>query len=292
MKIAVLINSKANSADKIDIESFKSIASKLSLNYQIFIKEPAEIEDTLKNIIQENYEVVMVAGGDGSIRSAAQFLYNTEVTLAIWPIGTFNHFAKTLNIPEDLEKNLQLIQKHTIRKVDLAEVNDHVFINNASIGLYPKILKVREKYTELFSRNKLFKIFLTIMNVFSPIAVYKIALEINNKQEVYDSLLIFLGNNYYSVDLEDFGERDTLAKEELSMYILKCKNKKEFFKILLKVLFRINKVEDYLEQYTIQSCCINANNKSVDIALDGEIFKMNTPLNFKTQPKALKVIAP
>jgi diacylglycerol kinase family enzyme len=69
----------------------------------------------------------------------------TSAALGILPIGTLNHFARDLHIPFDLERSVATIAARHIGRVDVGEVNDHVFINNASIGIYPSIVDVRDE---------------------------------------------------------------------------------------------------------------------------------------------------
>ena len=76
--------------------------------------------------------------------AVASVLAHTGVSLGILPLGTLNHFAKDLQIPTGLEEAIELIAKGRSRKVDMGEVNGRRFINNSSIGIYPRLVKNRE----------------------------------------------------------------------------------------------------------------------------------------------------
>ena len=82
----------------------------------------------------------MVGGGDGTISAAASALVGTETRLGILPLGTLNHFARDLGIPTKLEDAAKLIAERRDRKVDVAEMNGRIFINNSAIGLYPLLV--------------------------------------------------------------------------------------------------------------------------------------------------------
>jgi diacylglycerol kinase family enzyme len=87
--------------------------------------------------------VVVAGGGDGTVNAVAGVLAGTEKPLGVLPLGTLNHFAKDLGIPHEVERAVQLLGTGAPRRVDVAEVNGRVFVNNSSIGVYP--LAVRER---------------------------------------------------------------------------------------------------------------------------------------------------
>ena len=79
---------------------------------------------------------MIVGGGDGTISAAASALVGTDTLLGVLPLGTLNHFARDLGIPSDLTEAARLIASRKDRRVDVAEMNDRIFINNSAIGLY------------------------------------------------------------------------------------------------------------------------------------------------------------
>src|SRR5262245_11933035 len=90
-------------------------------------------------------DAVIAGGGDGSIRTVASVLAGTSVPLGIIPLGTFNHFAKDLGLPLDIEGAAATIGSGHTRLVDLGEVNGEIFINNSSIAIYPYLIIERDR---------------------------------------------------------------------------------------------------------------------------------------------------
>src|SRR5207342_1025227 len=82
-------------------------------------------------------DAVIVGGGDGTVRAVAGAVAGSNVPLGILPLGTLNHFARDIGLPIDLEQAVAVIVAGHHRRVDLAEVNGRVFINNSSVGIYP-----------------------------------------------------------------------------------------------------------------------------------------------------------
>lgn len=87
---------------------------------------------------------VVVAGGDGTVSCAAQQLAGSEAELGLLPLGTLNHLARDLGLPTDLDEAAKVAATGNAIAIDVAEVNGHVFVNNASIGLYPLMVRARE----------------------------------------------------------------------------------------------------------------------------------------------------
>jgi YegS/Rv2252/BmrU family lipid kinase len=80
-------------------------------------------------------DVVMVAGGDGSVNRGAELCLEKQATLAVLPSGTANDFARNLGLPDDPKQLCQLVAEGTCVLVDVAEYNEKLFLNVAHIGL-------------------------------------------------------------------------------------------------------------------------------------------------------------
>ena len=90
-------------------------------------------------------ELVVAGGGDGTLSAVAAALVGTDTALGVLPMGTLNHFAKDLGIPLKLEKAVQTLFTGKIARVDVGEVNGRIFLNNSSIGFYPRIVQARKR---------------------------------------------------------------------------------------------------------------------------------------------------
>ncbi|HSE21949.1 MAG TPA: diacylglycerol kinase family protein, partial [Pyrinomonadaceae bacterium] len=109
----------------------------------------AQVVELARQAAQGNNSTIVAGGGDGTISSVAAALAGTAKTLGVLPLGTLNHFAKDMNIPLDLEGAINVICEGRVRSVDVGEVNGHIFINNSSLGLYPSIVRERQKQQRL-----------------------------------------------------------------------------------------------------------------------------------------------
>src|SRR5207245_2348151 len=105
-------------------------------------------------ISERGDDLVVVGGGDGTISAAASALADSKTRLGILPLGTLNHFARDLGIPTDLDEAARLIAAGNERRVDVAEMNGRIFINNSAIGLYPLMVLDRGRQQKTLGRSK------------------------------------------------------------------------------------------------------------------------------------------
>jgi diacylglycerol kinase family enzyme len=98
-------------------------------------------------------DVVVAAGGDGTVNAVASVVAGTAVTLGVLPVGTLNHFAKDMTLPLDLNEAAAVIVAGRVVSVDVAEVSGRIFVNNSSIGVYPNAVAIREQLRETGHRH-------------------------------------------------------------------------------------------------------------------------------------------
>lgn len=290
MKIAIIINSSRMTPELEQKLKSDELSSKYDITYDLFISNPDNVESILNKIKLQSYHCCLIGGGDGTVRTAAQVLIDSHVPLAILPLGTFNLLAKTLNYPNDIEQVFSIIKNNKTKQIDLIEVNNTIVINHAWIGFYFYILKLRKKHRDIIGKNKLLKIIFNTISLFKILPIYNLSLNINNEQLNYQTCLIYIGNNEYNINLFDIGTRKTLSSGLLSVTILKCKSRWQLFLCMLNILFKQIDQSPYIERFATDELTISAQSNLINIVIDGELFKLKTPLHFINHHKKLTVV--
>jgi diacylglycerol kinase family enzyme len=142
-KVKAFLNSRSGNA-----EAAREALAKAG--FELEAVEPSEIESRIKKAIDKGAKRVLVAGGDGTIATAAGLVAKKDVDLAILPGGTLNHFAKDHGIPTDLGKAALVAGGNRIAGTDIGYVNDAVFLNTNSLGAYVTFVRVREIFVMRF----------------------------------------------------------------------------------------------------------------------------------------------
>lgn len=250
-----------------------------------------EIVELARAAARDSCEVIVAAGGDGTINSVAAAVLDTDKVLGVLPLGTLNHFAKDLGIPIELETAARTIIAGHTTEVDVAEVNGRVFLNNSSLGLYPMIVREREKRQRLgFGKWPAF-IWATIQAL-RRYPLLDVQLRVNDELLHRTTPFVFVGNNEYAMDLFNIGARDRLDKGVLSIYITQRTSRFKLITLALRaVLGNLRNDKDFLELRS-NEVKIATRHKRLRVAFDGEIEVMKPPLEYKVRSRALRVIVP
>ena len=250
-----------------------------------------EVTEFAQEAARGRYKVIVAAGGDGTINSVASAVIDSDKILGVLPLGTLNHFARDLGIPSDLEQAARtIIEGHTI-EVDVAEVNSRIFLNNSSLGLYPMIVREREKHQRLGFRKWPAFIWATIQALRRN-PFLDVQLRVNNKLLDRTTPFVFVGNNEYAMDLFNIGLRDRLDRGELSIYITHGTSRLKLIGLALRaVVGRLRNDKDFLALRS-NEVKIQTARKRVRVAFDGEIEVMEAPLQYRVRGRALRVIVP
>ena len=103
------------------------------------IEDPAKLPDAVRDAVAAGAPMVIVGGGDGSISSSVDHVVGSEAVFAILPLGTANSFARSLEIPLDIEGAVGVITGGRLKRIDLGMLDSDYFANCAAIGLSPLI---------------------------------------------------------------------------------------------------------------------------------------------------------
>ncbi len=255
-------------------------------------KTGEQIGEFAEAAIKSNAEIVVAGGGDGTISSVAAFVSNTEKTFGVLPLGTLNNFSKDLLIPQDIDEAVNIIADGNAAEIDLAELNGRVFINNSSIGLYPKIVKDREKQQERLGRGKWRAAFWATLKMFRISPFLKVGIVVDGKFFLRKTPFVFIGNNRYEMDLYNIGRRPMLDQGKLSIYFLHRGGRLGVIRLLFRTITgRVKQWKDF-EEVLAEDVSIQTRRKRMHVAFDGEVSVMRTPLKYQILPKALKVLVP
>src|SRR4051794_2981216 len=177
------------------------------LDAKIEMIEGGKCEVRCKALAKRGDQIVVVGGGDGTISAAASALVGTETLLGILPLGTLNHFARDLGIPGGLDEAVKLIAERPQRRVDVAEMNGRIFINNSAIGLYPLLVLDRDSQRKRLGRRKAAAMIVASIRTLVRFGHQRLTLTVNDRKGQIDTPLLFVGNNDYRTDFPAAGQR-------------------------------------------------------------------------------------
>jgi diacylglycerol kinase family enzyme len=291
--VDVIVNVKAGTHTAEDAtQSLREAFAESGAEANVFLATTgAEVVELAKRSVAGDAAAIVAAGGDGTISSVASAVVGSGKALGVVPFGTMNHFAKDLHIPLDRQGAVKtIVDGHTI-KVDVGEVNDHIFVNNSSLGLYPSIISERERQQRLGS-GKWPAYVLAAFAVLRRYPFLDIKLKVAEKELTIRTPFVFVGNNEYQMETLYIGGRAALDAGELSLYTTSHIGRLDLVRLALRALLGgLRQEKDFLALRT-HEIIITTKHKRVRVALDGEVTMMEPPLRFRVRPRALSVLVP
>ena len=250
-----------------------------------------DVTKEVRDRLQRGMRLFVAAGGDGTINGVVQALVTTDAVLGVIPIGTFNHFAKDLNIPLPWREAMDVILKGTTRQVDAARVNDRFFVNNVSMGLYPELVARREEKGRDYPRWK--ARLLAAVGTLKKYPHVAFTVESEHHNEAIRTHVFMVSNNSY--DLSRMGveaPRNTLAEGRLSVYWLPHLPRLALMRFVAHYLAGRVKEAPGFRSFRTSRLKVQTAKSHLHIGIDGEVFTLSPPLVITTLPQSLAVRVP
>ena len=291
--VQVVINIGAGAVDKEEIvnrlvERYLPIGSRWKVSVA---RNGPELLKLARRAVRNDYQTIVAGGGDGTVSAVAGVLAGTRKTLGVLPLGTLNHFAKDLQLPLDLDGAMETIMAGRTVQVDVGEVNGRTFINNSSLGLYPRIVKEREKQQQL-GWGKWPAFVWAAITVLRRYPLLNVRLSLDGKQLARRTPFVFIGNNEYEMEGFNIGRRACLDKGELSLYITHRTGRLGLLRLAVRALLGGLRNERDFTALRTREIWIETRHRRLHVAFDGETTIMVPPLHYRVRPGALRVIVP
>ena len=264
MQLFLLVNPRSGT-DSPSAEELRDAARERGVTVQ-FLEQGDDLRDVAR---QAGADVLGMAGGDGSLGAIAEVAIEQDVPFVCIPFGTRNHFARDLGLDRDDPLGaLAAFDDGVERRVDVGRVGERLFLNNVSLGLYARLVHRREHHR----RRR---------DAVARLRAVALTLRDRRRRQRFTidgrpvrTRLVLVGNNDYSLDLLSLGEREQLDEGKLHLYI-----PHGFRRITW-------------EERSCTALEIASPLPRLRTAVDGEPVELDSPLRFRIQPGALRVLVP
>jgi undecaprenyl-diphosphatase len=253
--------------------------SRAFAGHRVVVCEGDGLGQAVEQALADGVGFVGVAGGDGSIGAAAAVLAGTGVPLLAVPAGTRNHFARHLGI----ETVADAAAAASVSTVDLGRVNGRVFVNNSSIGFYAALVRERRRRLKRAPR--------AVADIAAAWAQarrgHRFPVRVGGV--TYRAWLVFVGNGRYGDDLT----RDALDEQTLDVRVMRADAPLARTRAVVALLFGRLGRSPLLVQRLVDAVDIEVLGRAfVDVALDGEVVRLDGPLRYEVLPGSLTVLVP
>ena len=287
VEILALVNKDAGTADAA-CEALGSAGG-----FRVERIAPTELADRVKGALARGERRILVAGGDGSIATAAAAMRGKSCELAILPGGTLNHLAQDLGLPEDLAEAARVASGQTTRCIDVAEVNGRLFLNTSSVGAYVTYVRTREGLEPRFG-YWLASIVAGIRILFR-LRSFRVSMEVDGVAHEYLTPLVFIGVGERELKMPSLGARVPNGQRGLHVIVVKSRSAGRTLALAFAAAARGVRAAartPAMQSFIVDRVRIEPRRGMVggQIGLDGEIVSMVPPLDYRFVRDGLTVV--
>jgi diacylglycerol kinase family enzyme len=289
-RIPILRNEKAGTggADDALRDAFEAAGARADLRSL----PVAQMADEAFRLLREGARTIGVSGGDGTVSAVAGALAGTEATLAVFPGGTLNHFAAALGIRTHRDA-LRALAAGRACAVDVGEVNGRVFINGASIGLYPRQLRIRQAWQPRIGKWPAAA--LAGVLTLAGFPRRPVTIQGGGLSATRSAPLVWIGPGRGSFRDPVQAPRE-LQSATLELVVIGAASRMRLLAIGVEAALRgrdgLRVAED------AQDCTVHLADRftlattrpRLDVGVDGELVRLPAPLEFRVRPGALRVL--
>lgn len=239
---------------------------------------------------------VVAVGGDGTLNTVAQAAHALSCPMGVVPQGTFNYFARTHGIPSDPAEATRQLLQWSPWPVQVAAINDRVFLVNASLGLYPDLLEDREAYKARFGRSRWVAFWAAGITLLR--AQRRLRLRIEQGATVRDvkALTLFVGNNRLQLEQLGVEPEQALQTGYITAVMLRPIGTLSMLRLMLHgamgTLGEAQSVEHFEFDHLVVRPTLVPGRRGVKVAFDGEVTRLRAPLDFRVLSKPLYLLKP
>lgn len=251
-----------------------------------------QIQRAAREAIKDGFEIIVAAGGDGTIAGIAGVLQGSGVTMGIIPLGTFNYFARSLDIPEDAAEAAKLITGGAPRAVRIGSINGRTFLNNASLGAYPAILRTREETYRKWGRSRIaayWSVLVTLATLRKPL---RLTIETDGHSSTHRTPLAFAVNNAFQLRQMGLEGEEHIAQGHLALFVAPDTGRWGMIKNALALAVGRAQRDVQFQLIAGRRMTIEAKRSPRDVACDGERARMRAPYTLEAIEGELTVIVP
>jgi len=295
-KVFVVFNPKAGKEDQAD-EIRAALAQHFTppqWTFEIYETTGEEGEDVAaicRAACTRGANLVVSAGGDGTLIGVANGLINSRIPLGILPIGTGNDLARVLSIPLKVDEAMDLlVNDHVVMDVDALKVDQRHFFSNVSVGISPQMMRdAKPEHKKVFGRLAYILAMIKRSSIFQ---LQRYTLTLDGHARSIRAAEVMISNTTLLVNPPFlFGTPDTLVDGQLEVYIVRAQTLGDYARLLWDLFRRPGRSAAKLVHLTATQRVRIEADRSHLVQADGEVIG-HTPVEVQLVRKAIHVIMP
>ena len=256
------------------------------------LTEGESFDHAVEQALADGYTTLVAAGGDGTVTAIAHALTGTGASLGILPLGTFNFVSRGLGLPEDPAAAARAILAGHPHRISVGTVNGQVFLNNVSIGLYPRILAEREAAYARYGRFRLLAYWTVLVTLIRAQRAPHLSIETDTGTRSLRTPLVFIARSAYQLERFGLSAQEIISDDRFAVFVAIRESRFHLIKLALHLALRRLVPGTDVELFSARRITIRTPRRRPKVAFDGEKRRMLAPLTFDIRDDALSIIIP
>lgn len=295
MRVIGVFNRDGGTFKSIDMDAFAVRAREIfeahGHSFEPRIIEGRDLMAELERAADEA-ELLVAGGGDGTISAAAGVAYTRHILLGVLPAGTMNLFARSLGIPLKLDDALEALASGEVAQIDIATANGRPFVHQFSVGIHPKLVKLRSGLTYKSRVGKMLASGRAALGVMARPPNFTAEILTPHGPERRRTVGISISNNPF--DEGHLPRPDSLDRGVLGVYVMQPLDGWGLMKLIFGIARgKWKSLPEVIDKEAREVAIRFPHRKAGAVAvLDGELIGLPRQVNLKIHPGALRVVLP
>jgi diacylglycerol kinase family enzyme len=259
--------------------------------FDVIEVKPADLRDRIQETVANGVSRFLIAGGDGSIRTAVEVAAGTDVEMAVLPAGTLNHFVKDHRLPTDLDEAARIASGPFTTTTDVGRVGEHLFHGTSSVGSYVSFMRTRERLEPRLGYR--ISSLLAFIWTFIRMPTITVEIEVEGERRIFRTPLLFVAVGERELQVPTLGGRIQDGKRGLHVMVVRGRRRARLFLVALDAFSNgVRKAarSPEFDAFMVHRCSITMRRRRVRISFDGEAQTVDVPLEYQFERDMLKLV--
>jgi Sphingosine kinase and enzymes related to eukaryotic diacylglycerol kinase len=293
---AVILANRRSGTNTQDSEALTRACDAFGAGCEVILLDPdTDLSDLIDHKIAEGAEAVISAGGDGTAMAIANAMLGREVPMGVLPMGTFNFFARGLGLSETPEEAAAQLRDGTVHDIRVGQVNGRAFLNNASLGVYPAILKKREAIYDRWGRHRVVAYWSVIKTILQTQHRMRLTITADGTPHEVKTPLVFIARSAYQLDVFGLDGAQTISEDGFATFVIHARSRMDLLRLALTLAARKMPPRQDFTLIRAQHLVIAHHGGSHHpflTAFDGEKARLSAPLSLTMSEMPLRILTP
>lgn len=295
MRAIILANRHAGS-NRRDQSALNRICTAFGPDCEVVTLDPeTDLSDLIDHKIAEGAEAVISAGGDGTAMAIANAMLGRDIPMGVLPMGTFNYFTRGLGLSEVPEEAAAQLRDGKAHDIHIGQLNGQAFLNNASLGVYPAILKQREAIYDRWGRHRIVAYWSVIKTILQSQHRMRLTITADGTAHEVKTPLVFIARSAYQLGVFGLEGAETITEDGFATFVIHARARTDLLRLALTLAARkMPPAQDFtlIRAKDLTISHHGGSQKPFLTAFDGEKARLAAPLRLTMSEVPLRILLP